>query len=357
MTKINADVSTQVSSTYMTDVLQVGQSQSVQNQNTVQSVPTPTQSDSSVAAPVLSAPNSTDYAGASNFSLMYTELIVLMCQINRDSYEANQEIATMQMKTRVAELKEAASKRLTAAIVGLAAGVLSFGASAIGGAVSAKSLMQNNSSLDDIQGGGKALKEKPTLEIEMEDNIKKDTVVDKMSLPEESPLANKKSVSSEKDTQNIKNKEKLAEASDANTINKEKQDSLKEVKDTENKENIIKKEDAEKTDASVKKDADIDEEQKRIDLAKVEHNTAKTQLYTMLTRVASEGFSSFGNSTAGIISSTADGMQAEAEETEAQRQVSISNRQQFQDFMSKFNSILQSFLEAEMKAASAAAQV
>ncbi len=356
MTKINVDANTHISSTYMNDVAQVGQSQAVQSQNAVQSAPSPAPSDTSTPAPVLTAPSSTDYAGASSFSIMYTELIVLMCQINRDSYEANQEIATMQMESRVADLKEAASKRLTAAIVGLAAGIVSFGASAIGGALSGASLLKNSNSLKSAQGGGKALQEKPGLEIEMQDNIKKDNLIDKTSLPDESPLTNKKNITSDTDTQNIKNKEKLGqmEASDANTINKEQKSTSQEVKEN----NTIKKEEGtEKADASTQKTEDMDENQQRKEMAAIENRTATTQLLTMLTRTASEGASSLGNSTSGIINATADGIQAGAEETEAQRQLSISNRQQFQDFMSKFNSILQSFLEAEMKAASAAAQV
>ncbi len=289
MTKVSASTTANVNVDYDVEVTQASSTTSVQKNTAVQDTPSPTSQEVNTAAPTLSAPATTDYDGASSFSANYLELIVLMCQLNRDSYEANQEIAQMQIQTRVADLKEAASKRMTAAIVGLCVGIVSAGLSLGGAAVSGVNIYKNTTSLTKMKGSMTGASE-PGAEIEM-------------------------------------------------TTNKTNQDKL------QNSENNL-----------VQNKASAIDNQERSELATIENRTAINQLTTMLTRTLSEGTSSIGNSSASMINAKADGIQAEAEEVEASRQLSVSNRQMFQDLMGKFNQILQSFLEAEIKAASAAAQ-
>ncbi len=283
MTKVTANTTVNVNANYNLEVTQASSATSVQKNTAVQDAPSPTSQEVNTAAPTLSTPSTTDYKGASNFSSNYLELIVLMCQMNRDSYEANQEIAQMQIQARVADLKDAASKRMTAAIVGLCVGIVSAGLSLGGAAVSGVNIYKNTSSLTKMKSS-MAGEAKPATEIEM-------------------------------------------------TENRPNQDNL------QNNENSLA----------------IDN-QERSELATIENRTAINQLTTMLTKTLSEGTSSVGNSSEGMINAKADGIQAEAEEVEASRQLSVSNRQMFQDLMSKFNQILQSFLEAEIKSAGAAAQ-
>ncbi len=321
MNRIQTTTTTNVNTDYAVNVGQV-QNTNIQTSNDIPE--NTTQQSVNTSSPVLSAPGKTDYAGANSFAANYLELIVLMCEMNRDSYEANQDVAKMQIESRIAELEQSASKRMTAAIVGLAFGVIG-GALSIGGAAASVNSASKNLS-----------------------NLKKvETSLHSTGTPDVSG----KTGTPDQLTPN---------PTDVNSTNANQTGVKPQTTDaTPDQQNVNTPPDAaeKKEDAKAAQTSDkvLTDEQKTA-LSTAEAETAKSQAVTMLIRAMSDGFNATGSSLTGIINASADGDQAEAEEIEAQRQVSISNKQAFQDLMSKFNNILSSFLEAEMKAASAAAQ-
>ncbi len=221
--------------------------QGMQQVNTdagVQDIPVCNTATQNEFKPSLPPVGATDVEGAASFFSSYVEYIILMCEANRNSYEANKEAAQAEIKMRVEQLESAAQTRKNGAITGLAfsivGGIIGIGGGIYGG----------------VAGGiniGKLKTGAPS--------------------------------------------------------------------------------------------------------AQLEAMTAQMQSISVSIRAAQDVASTTGQTATSLTSANADIAQAAAEETEADRQLSISNMQQFQQLMSKFNDVLASFLDAKNKSASAAAQV
>ncbi len=361
-----------------------------------QDVPTTSDAASSTK-PLLLAPGNTDFAAAQSFAAAYTELIVLMCEVNRDSYEANREVAQTQMDVRIGQLESAAKKRMTAAIVGLAFGVISSAVGIAGGISGMKSTTKNLGKLNELRDATKgatmarndATKLSEQLpELKNTAKIKRDdaTMAESNLTKAQDTLALKKSdlEKAQGDVQTAEKKRASAKDKDTDAAQKEldaareKQNLAQEDVALAEKDVALKKADAktlkekatqaegnyaEKEQAAALKDdhATAAEnhiaQNQRFDMGVIENTTARTNAKTMVFNSLKEAISASGQGGSAIISSEADTLQASAEETEADRQLSVGNMQQFQELMSKFNSILASFLEAEINAASAAAKV
>ncbi len=293
-----------------------------------QDIPVTSHQESSAAAPVLSAPGTTDYAGASSFSAMYTQLIVLMCEVNRDSYAANRDTALVQMEARVGQLEEAAKKSRNAAIVGLAMSVVSAGVSIAGATVTTVSSTKNMAQLPGAQKG--------TVAGDVAPQAGKTMPADIPDAPQTTPGMNQ-SQSVSLDSQS---------AAKAQTLEAQPAQDVKAAQSTKS---------TDSPDAPDAPDNAADLEQ-RANMARVENGTVKSQVLTMIFRTGADFATSIGQSTSGMINAEAETVRATAEAIEAKRQMSTSSVQQFNELMSKFNTILSSYLEAEIRAASAAAQ-
>lgn len=271
----------------------------------------------SSAAPSLPPPAlKVDYSGAKSTMSAYTALIILVCETNRESYAANRAMSKAQMHTRVAELKDVAAKRKTAAIVGLVMSVISGAVGVAGGIHGIVGSSKNLHTLHKLNPPKAADNQPaPNSELFMSAEIKTgDSVIPKTQDAQD------------KDVKNKKDHHHTAKTDKKDKAGKAGKGGEPEVLDRD------------------------------LTLRGVEVESARLQSLAVLYGSIQNSTNSLGQSASGIVSSEADLMAADAETTEAARQTTVSSMQQFQDLMSKFTQILSALLEAENKARSAAAQ-
>lgn len=279
----------------------------------------------STAAPTLPPPAlKVDYSGAKNTMSAYTALIILVCETNRESYAANRAMSKAQMHTRVAELKDVAAKRKTAAIVGLVMSVISGAVGVAGGIHGIVGSSKNLHTLHELKGGAKPDVQKANqnkVGLDGSGGADEELLPDVLGDDDGLPAAQAPAQGAHADEAENANP---GDGPDAN---------------------------AGVGNADAEKNADRD-----MTLRGVEVESARLQSLAVLYGSIQNSTNSLGQSASGIVSSEADLMAADAETTEAARQTTVSSMQQFQDLMSKFTQILSALLEAENKARSAAAQ-